>query len=151
MPAEKLSIDAVRHVAKLARLAMSEEKLQKLTGQLESILGYVNKINQIDLKNVEPMAHALPLHNVLREDVVGPSLPLKKVLQNAPETDGPFFKVPKVIGGDEDSAGKRKKKKRKGQNINKGWGTLSIIIDFYIYIFDISAYGHAFSRDNPHP
>ena len=51
------------------------------------------------------MAHALPLHNVLRDDVVGPSLPREKVLENAPDTDGPFFKVPKVIGGDEDSAG----------------------------------------------
>jgi aspartyl-tRNA(Asn)/glutamyl-tRNA(Gln) amidotransferase subunit C len=51
------------------------------------------------------MAHALPLHNVFREDIVEPSLPLEKVLQNAPDSDGPFFKVPKVIGGDEDSAG----------------------------------------------
>jgi aspartyl-tRNA(Asn)/glutamyl-tRNA(Gln) amidotransferase subunit C len=59
----------------------------------------------VDVSGVEPMAHALPLHNVLREDVVTPSLPVEKVLMNAPETDGPFFKVPKVIGGDEDSAG----------------------------------------------
>jgi aspartyl-tRNA(Asn)/glutamyl-tRNA(Gln) amidotransferase subunit C len=51
------------------------------------------------------MAHALPLANVLREDVVRPALPPDQVLANAPETDGPFFKVPKVIGGDEDSAG----------------------------------------------
>jgi len=54
---------------------------------------------------VEPTAHALPVHNVFREDIVEPSLPLEKVLQNAPDSDGPFFKVPKVIGGDEDSAG----------------------------------------------
>jgi aspartyl-tRNA(Asn)/glutamyl-tRNA(Gln) amidotransferase subunit C len=47
----------------------------------------------------------LPLHNVLREDVVEPSLPLADVLRNAPDVDGPFFKVPKVLGGDEDSAG----------------------------------------------
>ena len=65
----------------------------------------VAKIGQVDVSGVEPMAHALPLHNVLREDVVEPSLPLEKVLMNAPETDGPFFKVPKIIGGDEDSAG----------------------------------------------
>ena len=79
--------------------------LVRLTGQLESILGYIAKLSEVDTTGVEPMAHALPLHNVLREDVVEPSLPLEKVLQNAPETDGPFFKVPKVIGGDEDSAG----------------------------------------------
>jgi aspartyl-tRNA(Asn)/glutamyl-tRNA(Gln) amidotransferase subunit C len=94
----------VRHVAKLARLALPEERLHKLTGQLEGILEYVAQIGKADVTGIEPMAHALPLSNVLREDVVTPSLPLEKVLQNAPETDGPFFKVPKVIGGDEDSA-----------------------------------------------
>jgi len=65
----------------------------------------VAKIGEVDVTGVEPMAHALPIHNVFRQDVVEPSLPLEKVLQNAPETDGPFFKVPKIIGGDEDSAG----------------------------------------------
>ena len=100
-----IDLDAVRHVAKLSRLALSEDKLQKFTGQLEAILEYVAKINEVDLAGVEPMAHALPLSNVLRDDVVGPSLPVEQVLQNAPERDGPFFKVPKVLGGDEDSAG----------------------------------------------
>jgi aspartyl-tRNA(Asn)/glutamyl-tRNA(Gln) amidotransferase subunit C len=65
----------------------------------------VAKIGEVDVTGVPPMAHALPLANVLREDVVEPSLPIEKVLRNAPETDGRFFKVPKVIGGDEDSAG----------------------------------------------
>ena len=82
-----------------------DERLRKLAAQLETILEYVDKLSQVDLSGVEPMAHALPLHNVLRDDVVEPSLPLERVLMNAPETDGPFFKVPKVIGGDEDSAG----------------------------------------------
>jgi aspartyl-tRNA(Asn)/glutamyl-tRNA(Gln) amidotransferase subunit C len=102
---QNLTLDQVRHVAKLARLAMDDEQLRRLTVQLESILGYVAKISEVDVSGVEPTAHALPLHNVLREDVVEPSLPLEKVLMNAPQTDGPFFKVPKVIGGDEDSAG----------------------------------------------
>jgi aspartyl-tRNA(Asn)/glutamyl-tRNA(Gln) amidotransferase subunit C len=103
--AKKLGLDDVRHVAKLSRLALDEGKLRRLTPQLESILEYVAKISQVDVAGVEPMAHALSLSNVLREDVVEPSLPIEKVLQNAPDTDGPFFKVPKVIGGDEDSAG----------------------------------------------
>jgi aspartyl-tRNA(Asn)/glutamyl-tRNA(Gln) amidotransferase subunit C len=103
--AQKLTLEDVRHVAKLSRLALDEEQLRRLTPQLESILEYVAKIGELDTKDVEPMAHALPLKNVLREDVVEPSLPLEKVLQNAPDTDGPFFKVPKIIGGDEDSAG----------------------------------------------
>src|SRR5580704_10907268 len=102
---EKLSLEDVRHVAMLSRLALDDDHLKRLTGQLESILGYINKLKEVDTTGVEPMAHALPLHNVFREDVVEPSLPLEKVLQNAPETDGPFFKVPKVIGGEEDSAG----------------------------------------------
>jgi aspartyl-tRNA(Asn)/glutamyl-tRNA(Gln) amidotransferase subunit C len=101
----KISASDVRHVATLARLDLSPQRLEKLTGQLESIIDYVAKIGQVDVSSVEPLAHALPLHNVFREDVVEPSLPLEKVLQNAPETDGPFFKVPKVIGGEEDSAG----------------------------------------------
>ena len=102
---QQLDLEAVRHVAKLARLAVPDEKLQKYAGQLQSILGYVEKLAEVETAGVEPMAHALPLHNVLREDVATDALPLEKVLQNAPETDGPFFKVPKVIGGDEDSAG----------------------------------------------
>jgi len=101
----KISLDDMRHVAKLARLSMEEPRLVKLTGQLESILGYIAKISEVDMSGVQPMAHALPLHNVLREDVVEPGLPLDAVLKNAPDTDPPFFKVPKVIGGDEDSAG----------------------------------------------
>jgi len=101
----KIDLDQVRHVAKLARLALPAEKLEKFTGQIESILEYIAKINRLDTSNVEPMAHALPIHNALRDDVVQPSLPVEKVLANAPDTDGPFFKVPKVIGGEEDSAG----------------------------------------------
>lgn len=105
MPDVKITLDDVRKVAHLSRLALDEAHLARFTGQLENILEYVAKITQVNMDSVEPMAHALPLHNVLREDVVEPGLPLDKVLQNAPDTDPPFFKVPKVIGGDEDSAG----------------------------------------------
>src|SRR5882672_5792498 len=103
--ASNISLDQVRHVAKLARLALREDQLVKYAPQLGAILQYIEQINRIDKSGVEPMAHALPLHNVFREDVVEPSLPLEKVLKNAPQTVGPFFKVPKIIGGDEDSAG----------------------------------------------
>jgi aspartyl-tRNA(Asn)/glutamyl-tRNA(Gln) amidotransferase subunit C len=105
MAGEKITVEQVRHVAKLARLALSDAELARLGGQLESILDYVAKIGELDVRGVEPMAHALPLHNVFRDDVAEPALPLEQVLQNAPETDGPFFAVPKVIGGEEDSAG----------------------------------------------
>ena len=102
---DPLSADDVRKTARLARLALGDSEIARVAPQLESILEYVAKINQVDTTGVEPMAHALPVHNVLREDRVEPPLPLEAVLRNAPETDGPFFKVPKVIGADEDSAG----------------------------------------------
>ena len=101
----KLTVEDVRHVARLARLSLDQDRLARYTPQLESILEYVATIGQADVSDVPPMAHALPLANVLREDIIEPSLPIEQVLQNAPETDGRFFKVPKVIGGDEDSAG----------------------------------------------
>jgi aspartyl-tRNA(Asn)/glutamyl-tRNA(Gln) amidotransferase subunit C len=103
--ARSITPDLVRQVARLARLAPDEASLPKLAAQLESILDYVAKIGEANVAGVEPMAHAVPLHNVLRDDEPGPALPPDEVLRNAPETDGPFFKVPKVIGGDEDSAG----------------------------------------------
>lgn len=104
-PQQVISPEEVRHVAKLSRLALSEAQFQKYAGQLETILEYVAKLREVDVSGVEPTAHAIPLHNVLRDDEVGPSLPTDQVLKNAPETEGPFFKVPKVLGGDEDSAG----------------------------------------------
>lgn len=99
-----INLDQARHVAKLARLAIPDEQLPRFTEQLESILEYVAQLKEVDVSAVEPMAHAVRLTNILREDVVQPALPTEVVLQNAPDTDGPFFKVPKVIG-DDDSAG----------------------------------------------
>ncbi len=100
-----LDDEAVRHVARLARLAIPDSQIHRYAQQLQGILGYVAKISQVPVEGVEPMAHAIQMRNVFREDVVGPMLPLEQVLANAPEADPPFFKVPKVIGGDEDSAG----------------------------------------------
>ena len=101
----QITPEKVKEVAKLARLAIPDQNLEKLAGELEFILGYINKINEVDMTGVEPMAHALPITNALRDDIIQPSLPVEKVLENAPERDGDFFKVPKVIGGEEDSAG----------------------------------------------
>src|SRR4051812_41851116 len=98
---ETITPETVRDVAKLSRLSLSDAQLNKYAGQLEAIRGYVAKIAQADCEGIEPMAHAVPLSNVLRDDVIEPSLPLEVVLQNAPDTDGPFFKVPKILGGGE--------------------------------------------------
>lgn len=100
-----LADEDVRHVAKLARLAIPEAQVHRYAEQLEGILAYVAKIQQVDVEGVEPTAHAIEMQNVFREDVVGPMLTVEQVLQNAPAVDPPFFRVPKVIGGDEDSAG----------------------------------------------
>ena len=105
MPEHKLTLDQVRHVAKLARLWLSDEQLAKMSTHLAAIIGYIDKMAQVDTTGVEPMAQPLPMHNVLRDDVPSQPLPLDKVLQNAPDADSPFFKVPKVIGAEEDSAG----------------------------------------------
>jgi aspartyl-tRNA(Asn)/glutamyl-tRNA(Gln) amidotransferase subunit C len=87
----------VRKVAKLSRLELSEEEVQEFAGQLSAILDYVERMNQLDTSNVEPLAHCLPISNVFREDVVKESLGTQKSLANAPETDGAFFKVPKIL------------------------------------------------------
>jgi aspartyl-tRNA(Asn)/glutamyl-tRNA(Gln) amidotransferase subunit C len=104
MAEQKIDLDQVSHVAKLARLGLTQPQLEKLAGQLGNILSYVEKLNEMDTTGVEPMSHALPLKNVLRDDIVQPCLSIEQVLQNAPETEGRFFKVPKVIGGEENSA-----------------------------------------------
>ena len=98
-----ITLDDVRKVAKLARLAIPEEKLPDFTRKFEAILEYVDTLSEVNVEGVEPTSHAIRMSNVLREDVVKPGLALDKVLQNAPESDGPFFKVPKVIGGDDET------------------------------------------------
>jgi aspartyl-tRNA(Asn)/glutamyl-tRNA(Gln) amidotransferase subunit C len=87
----------VRQVAKLSRLALSEPQIIAFSTQLSAILGYVEKLNELDTRTVEPLAHCLPVHNVFRDDVVKPSLGTQKVVANAPETDGRFFLVPKIL------------------------------------------------------
>jgi aspartyl-tRNA(Asn)/glutamyl-tRNA(Gln) amidotransferase subunit C len=93
----KITKDEVKHVAHLARLEFSEEEQEKFTSQLNDILMYIEKLNQIDTTGVEPMSHAIGLNNAFREDHVGESLKHDLSLANAPEARGYFFRVPKVI------------------------------------------------------
>jgi len=88
----------VRHVAKLARLKCSEEEIRRFTVQLGAILDYVAQLEELDTENVEPLAHCLPVDNVFREDTPGASLSNDEALANAPQRDGEFFAVPKVLG-----------------------------------------------------
>ncbi len=87
----------VDHVARLARLALSEEERELMTRQLDRILGYVDKLNELDTAQVEPTSHVIPMENVMREDAVRPSLAQDDALANAPNRDGTFFRVPRII------------------------------------------------------
>ncbi|MEN6459392.1 MAG: Asp-tRNA(Asn)/Glu-tRNA(Gln) amidotransferase subunit GatC [Thermoguttaceae bacterium] len=87
----------VEKVARLARLRLSEDELDRLTGQMGEILGYVNLLSEVDTANVEPMAHSLDLANVFRDDAVQPSLPREAALANAPRRDDACYLVPAVL------------------------------------------------------
>jgi aspartyl-tRNA(Asn)/glutamyl-tRNA(Gln) amidotransferase subunit C len=94
---QRIDAEQVRKVAKLARLALTEAEIEEFTGQIGAILGYVEKMNELDTAEVEPLAHCLPISNVLRPDEVHESLGTEKTLANAPDSDGSFFKVPKIL------------------------------------------------------
>ena len=93
----KLTSDEVRRVALLARLRLTPEKETELTGHLEDILGYMDKLNELDTAQVKPFSHALDGVNVLREDRVTNRPNADALLANAPDRDATFFKVPKII------------------------------------------------------
>lgn len=99
---KRLSEEEVRKVAKLSRLDLTEAQITEFTDQLCDILDHVAKINELDTEGVEPLAHCLPVSNCFRQDVVKESLGTEKVLANAPQRDGQFFKVPKIL--DDNSA-----------------------------------------------
>lgn len=92
-----ITVKDVEHVANLARLELSAEEKDTYTGQLNAILKYAEQLNALDTEGVEPTSHAVPLFNVLREDVTKPSLPIEKVILNAPEEEEGQFKVPAVL------------------------------------------------------
>ena len=93
----KISREAVEHVALLARLELSDQEIETYTEQLNSILEYAAVLEKLDTSEIQPTAHAVPLHNVLREDEVRESMPQAKVLQNAPDAEDGFFRVPKIV------------------------------------------------------
>lgn len=92
-----ISVNDVNHVANLARLELSAEETARFTEQLNAILKYVEKLNELDTSDVEPTSHVLPLVNVMREDEVRPSWPVERVLAEAPESEDGQFKVPAVL------------------------------------------------------
>lgn len=94
---DTLNETQIRHVAQLARLKLADSDVQRLSKQISSILEYVAQLRETHVEGLEPMAHPLPLHSVLREDEITPSLTVQQVLANAPGKAGAFFTVPKVL------------------------------------------------------
>ena len=87
----------VKYVAQLARLALTPEEEEKIGAQLGSVLGYIEKLKEVDVTGVEPTAHAFPLVNVMRPDEVRPSIPTEEALRNAPAQANGLFIVPKIV------------------------------------------------------
>lgn len=94
-----LSESEVRHVAMLARLALSNEQIETLQVELNSILGHIDTIQQLDLEGVEPTAHAVPVVNSTRPDEPRPGLSREAALLNAPEAENGAFVIPRIVGG----------------------------------------------------
>lgn len=92
-----VSREDVRHVAELARLDFSEEDEEQMADELSRILGYVDKLNELDTSGVPPMSHVLDVTNVFRPDDVTERIDREQALASAPDSDGEFFRVPQVI------------------------------------------------------
>lgn len=95
-----LTRSEVEHVAYLARLGMSAEELDRLQGELNQILEQYMKLAELDTDAILPTAQTIELENILRDDVVTPSLPPEPILANAPQRSGDFIVVPPILGGD---------------------------------------------------
>lgn len=93
----KITHEEVEHVANLARLNMSEEELARMTVQLDTILSYVDKLDELETANVAPTTHAFSISNAFREDEMQESLPREEALANGPKENGEAFVVPRII------------------------------------------------------
>lgn len=93
----KITRDVIEHVANLARLKLTDIEKERLASDMSDIIAYVDKLNEIDTSMVEPMSHAVPLNNVLRDDRVKESCDREKILMNAPSKANGYFSVPKVV------------------------------------------------------
>ena len=93
----KLSNEEVVHISRLSRLAVTPEEAGLYATQLSGIIDYVELLNNLDTSAVEPTSHIMPLNNVMSEDKPAPSLPVDEALRNAPDSDGKFYRVPRII------------------------------------------------------
>jgi aspartyl-tRNA(Asn)/glutamyl-tRNA(Gln) amidotransferase subunit C len=96
-PKTKISLQEVDHVARLARLELSAADKERMRSELDGILSYIDKLRALDTRDVEPTSHAVPVTNVMRDDVERPSLPQEDMLANAPDRHRDMFRVPRII------------------------------------------------------
>jgi len=96
-PYVSVTLKDVEHVAKLARLALTDAEKERFTEQLNAILKYAEKLKELDTDGVEPTTHVLPVKNVLREDVARPSWPVEETMSNAPDEEDGQYRVPAVL------------------------------------------------------
>jgi aspartyl-tRNA(Asn)/glutamyl-tRNA(Gln) amidotransferase subunit C len=92
----KVPID-IAHVAKLARIALTDEESARFSAQFGRLFEFIEELQALDVSGVHPTAQVIPLSNVLRDDVVQPCLTHEEALANAPATDGPYFKMPRIL------------------------------------------------------
>ncbi len=93
----KISGSDVEHIARLARLGLKADERDVYGAQLNGILDYVDKLNELETSGIEPTSHVIPIRNVFRDDVPGTSLPREEALKNAPQVTDGFYRVPKII------------------------------------------------------
>ncbi len=91
-----ITVKDVENVAKLARLELTDDEKQKFTEQLDNILDYFNQLNELDTTGVEPLSHPIPIYNVMREDSPTEFKEREMILNNAPEEEDGYFRVPKI-------------------------------------------------------
>ncbi len=96
MPLTRIQVE---HIAELAKLRLSEDEIAKMTEQLSAILDYAARLQELNTDSIPPTASVVPLHNIMRDDVVEPSLPREQVITNAPDKDerGEFFRVRAIL------------------------------------------------------
>ncbi len=88
---------SIEHIAHLARLSLTEKEKELFGGQLDGILNYMEKLNELDTKNIEPTSHVIAINNITRDDVPTPSLSRAEAILNAPDKTEKFYRVPKII------------------------------------------------------
>lgn len=92
-----LSRETVENVAGLARIKLKQDEIEKLSHQLQAIVVFIDTLKQVDIKDIKPTSHILPIDTIVREDIPTGSLPVDKALENAPRRKSTFFGVPKVL------------------------------------------------------